>query len=238
VQEAAMKVDIHRPTPLTRKQRKAGFTLIEILVVLSIAALLSSLSLSAFHRVREQGRRSVCQNNLHQIALAMQQYVADNNGYYPVNMSPDSIDWRLRIMPYLNNTQVFLCPSFIPWEPGPDYPAGTMRSNYEFNIRRLNAMDATPPPTVISRHESKVNAYASSIWLNYCLQGAFHPNGTSRMDAVASSCGRTEYFPALHPHTGGTNYSYLDGHVKWLTNQQMAEMECQNPPNNKSLTDN
>lgn len=209
-----MKVGIHRPTPLTRKQRKAGFTLIEILVVLSIAALLSSLSLGAFHRVREQGRRSVCQNNLHQIGLAMQQYVADNNGYYPVNSSLDHIDWRLRIMPYLNNTQVFLCPSFIPWEPSQGYPAGTMRSNYEFNIRRLNAMDASF--TVISRHESKVNAYASSIWLNYCLQGNFHLDGTIRMVKLASSCGRTERLPSLHTHAGGTNYSYLDGHVKWL----------------------
>ena len=55
---------------------RAGFTLVELLVVMAIIALLISLLMPAVQRAREAARRSSCLNNLRQISLASQNYLA------------------------------------------------------------------------------------------------------------------------------------------------------------------
>ena len=59
--------------------RKKGFTLIELLVVISVIALLLSILMPSLSRVKEQARLIVCRTNLHQWAIAVQTYSADND---------------------------------------------------------------------------------------------------------------------------------------------------------------
>ena len=59
-----------------RKSR--GFTLIELLVVIAIIAILMAILMPALNRVREQGKRAVCLNNLKQLALSWILYADDN----------------------------------------------------------------------------------------------------------------------------------------------------------------
>lgn len=58
---------------------KRGFTLIELLVVISIIGMLSSIVMVSVASAREKGRDAARISQIHQIDLAVQLYIADNN---------------------------------------------------------------------------------------------------------------------------------------------------------------
>ena len=59
--------------------RRNAFTLIELLVVIAVIAVLMAIFIPALHRVREQGQRAVCLNNVKQMAVAWNLYADDND---------------------------------------------------------------------------------------------------------------------------------------------------------------
>jgi len=94
-----------------------SFTLIELLVVIAIIALLAALIFPTFGRAKESGRATACLSNLHQIGLALQLYVQDNNNRLPVmrdkslTTSNDLSSPDLVLSNHLGNLNVLRCPS-------------------------------------------------------------------------------------------------------------------------------
>ena len=101
--------------------QRRGFTLLELLVVISILSVLMALILPAVQSAREAARRTECRNNLRQLGLAAAQHES-SHGFFPSNgwgylwigepgrgMGPRQPGgWVWNLLPYLERNDLWL----------------------------------------------------------------------------------------------------------------------------------
>ena len=85
-------------------RRKAGFTLVEIMIVVAIIGLLAAIAIPSFLKARESARRNACINNLRQLDGAKDQYALEYGG------SETSVFVLGQIGEYIKDTNKLFCP--------------------------------------------------------------------------------------------------------------------------------
>ena len=95
------------------KHSSAGFTLVELLVVVAIIALLVSILLPSLGRAKEQTRVAMCMSNLKGLGLAFTVYTSENDDWYPLGADPElNVDnWDFLMQPYYGSYGLLHCPS-------------------------------------------------------------------------------------------------------------------------------
>lgn len=86
--------------------RRHGFTLVELMVVLAVIGLLLALLFPAVLAARGSARAAQCRNNLREIGTAYVQRMLANPDRPPVGSST----WDIQLRPSLKNDAAFTCP--------------------------------------------------------------------------------------------------------------------------------
>lgn len=123
-----------------RNLARSGFTLVELLVVIGIIAILTSIIMPALQEARDAAQRTKCASNLHQIYLTALAYANDGQGHVPFDVDTDAavfadtwsqMENRQLWQPYVTDPNIFYCPAEVRgllWPTSPYDPGGWLAS--------------------------------------------------------------------------------------------------------------
>jgi len=190
----------------------ALFTIIELLVVISIIAILASVLLPALQKAKMTGNKIKCTSNLKQIFTATSLYLNDNGGYLPVKEAAgDNKYWSVKLGGYLQADDVykiqkrFLCPSVkIPL-----VPADWNQIDYAYNYYFMYYPDFNPPPfgKYYGKFRSSQIKFSETM---YCMDGA---RLTGHQYIFEGHVSDPTYYSKIFFHLNNANACFMDGHI-------------------------
>ncbi|HWD40351.1 MAG TPA: prepilin-type N-terminal cleavage/methylation domain-containing protein [Fimbriimonas sp.] len=214
---------------------RSAFTLVELLVVIAIIAILAAILFPVLSQAKEAAKKTADLSNQKQIITAMLLYGNDNDDCSPKSHHDlelgetikDLYTWYAPLQPYIRNSGVFRDPSLSDTPTLFPYPVTladwqTYRTDYLINGFFAHGMSLSgvsrPAEQILTGERHAGIAFfdyhpwasaADNNWERGYLDGSGYQIGDVNTDSQipdSKNIGR---------HTGGNNYSFVDGHAKW-----------------------
>ncbi len=206
---------------------RRGFTLVEMLLVVTVIVVLIGMLLPALANSRESTRIAVCANNERQIYNALSEYSVANVRRFPYDTDTYNGNWMWDMTPDATNQMasygggkldIFFCPSSSEQNAGVHW-------TFNVNYRVLGYF------FTLKRHSGPMAGWAQFLtgkkWVKSFSDHYSHASQELVTDANLSSAGnfarivggspiphRSSHLGAASKPTGG-NILFLDGHVDW-----------------------
>lgn len=188
-------------------QHTHGFTLIEILVVITIISILAAMLLPALKETRNKAKRASCMNNLRQVGMGLIMYATDWDGWFPPNDNTYLLAHQYQMVSsiypgYIKNWMAFNCSNT---DPEPQYNTFINGDISYIYLGNLNAL-IWPSYTVPSRNTDNtelilIGDYEAVGWFGHYIGSRWEVYG-----------GQPE----------GGNYFFLDGSTRWKMPRQLT----------------
>lgn len=196
-----MKRKVH-PQPSFDERPCRGASLVELVAVMAIVVILTSLYWRSNAGSRAARQKAACQQNLERIFMAMEIYANDSGGRFPVVSGAPTAEAALRpLVPrYTVDTSLFLCPA------SGDEPALAGAKEFPSSYAYYMGRKSGDPSVLLS--DRQIDALAKAAG-----------------QTVFSSTGKP---PANNHGKAGGNFLFCDGHVQSVTFQTPVGLELTN----------
>ncbi len=171
---------------------RRGWTLIEMIVALAILFLLAGLVFSGILWTRQKAYQSTCFSNLKQIYAALQIYEQDY-GELPRWFGPLEAG-------YVKSRSIFICPA---------------HRDFTF-IQDEHCWGLPPDPQQFKAGETYFRRVPPSTLGATNYEISFACGGVSLSQPHSDEELANDYRSGWRRHSGGINFLYADGHVKWV----------------------
>ncbi len=213
--------------------RRAGFTLVELLVVVAVIAMLAAMLAPVYLQTKKSGQRTRCQSNLSQIARAFESYTADYHGCYPNTGSQylwAGYYWREPMRKYVvatagaDRNMILACPA----DPTP--PGIYSGTSYAYSA----CFYMTPEQINMIADSDHIRTKFAAT--NPELPCSSIKNGSARCPSkkvlvaeywtLHSDSPKVGWYDDLNetgndPWSGERNYLFVDGHVRFLPTRRI-----------------
>jgi len=210
-----------------------AFTLVELLVVISIIGLLAGLAVPAINGGLKSAKAGACLSNLHQIGVATMAYAADNSFKLPNAGSGTSDMWATQLATFISTgtkskKSIFVCPGCT--KPVTEATGADIAITYGVHGGLMPKGGTASNITCILRQSEVILAAdmcqdpGNKGWSPYCIENpsivkvqSSGPGGSVAMQTAISTSTDADSGNSAwmrYRHSGKVNVVMFDGHAE------------------------